>query len=76
MPKALGGCTFLCDGDEVHEEVGFSTLAYSPDHRFIIMHEAAAAALQLDLFPTDGGRLPDHKRSFGDCGGRFSSFMA
>ena len=68
---------FLCDGDVVHEEEGFRAPAYSPDRKFIIMHEAAADDdLQLYLFPTDDSGLPDHNRSFGAFGGRFSGLIA
>jgi Tol biopolymer transport system component len=68
---------FLCDGDVVHEEAGFRAPAYSPDRKFIMMHEVAADDdLQLYLFPTDDSGLPDHNRSFGAFGGRFSGLIA
>ena len=41
------------------------------------MHEAAADDdLQLYLFPTDEHGLPNHQRSFGAFGGRYSGLMA
>lgn len=68
---------FLCEGVVVHQEPGFRAPAYSPDRTFIIMHEAAADDdLQLYLFPTDEHGLPNHQRSFGAFGGRYSGLMA
>ena len=68
---------FLCEGVVVHQEPGFRAPAYSPDRTFIVMHEAAADDdLQLYLFPTDEHGLPNHQRSFGAFGGRYSGLMA
>jgi hypothetical protein len=68
---------FLCEGVVVHELPGFSTPAYSPNRKFIIMHDAEADDdTQLYLFPTNENGLPDYKRSIGAFGGRYSRFIA
>ena len=68
---------FLCDGIVVYEHPDFRAPAYSPDRKFIIMHQVGADDdLQLYLFPTDENGLPDDKRSFGAFGGRYSGFIA
>jgi hypothetical protein len=68
---------FLCEGVVVHELPGFSTPAYSPNRKFIIMHEAEADDdTQLYLFPTNANGLPDYKRSIGAFGGRYRRFIA
>jgi hypothetical protein len=68
---------FLCEGVVVHQEPGFRAPAYSPDGMFIIMRQAGADDdLQLYLFPTDEHGLPNHQRSFGAFGGRYSGLIA
>ena len=74
--EGSGLAQFLCNGYVVNEEAGFNAPACSLDYRFITMHEAATADLQLDFFPIDDVRLLGHKRLFGDSGGRFCGFMA